>query len=476
MPKLRHEYSHKKGKNKPWLINSLKKACKKKNNLYVSYLRTRTDKDLLKYKKYKNCLTSILRNAEKHYYTEQLLMVKRDVKSTWRFLNNIISKKKKSQNYTGSFIKAGKLTNDKSEVAQGFNDFFVNIGPDLADKIPNCENKDYNDFIKNHIINTIFLDPVTELEVINIVSSFKTKYSCGFDNVSMFVLKKVIHSIIEPLVYNNVSMFVLKKVIHSIIEPLVYNCNKSLETGVFPDQLKIAKVVPIFKSGEKNQYNNYRPVSLLSQFSKILEKAFNNRLMKFVKANKIIYNGQYGFRTNHSTELAVIEMVEKITDAIDNNLYPVGIFIDLKKAFDTINHSILIDKLKNYGIRGIASTWLTSYLSNRKQYVEYNNVKSNIQAVRCGILQGSILGPSLFVLYINDLCNASDLLELILFADDTNIFFKAKDYTQMENTLNRELKTINDWFMVNKLSLNVSKTKFITFGKRFQNLHFEHIY
>ena len=157
----------------------------------------------------------------------------------------------RNYNYTGSFIKGGKLINDKSEVAQGFNDFFVNIGPDLANKIPICENKNYNDFIKNHIINTHIINPNTELEVINIVSSFKTKYSCGFDNVSMFVLKKVIHSIIEPL---------------------VYICNKSLETGVFTDQLKIAKVVPIFKSGEKKQYNNIDLCHSYHSFPKYLRK------------------------------------------------------------------------------------------------------------------------------------------------------------------------------------------------------------
>ena len=169
--------------------------------------------------------------------------------------------------------------------------------------------------------------------------------------------------------------------------------------------MKMAKVKPLYKTEDPMIFSNYRPVCLLTQFYKILEKIFNNRLPKFITINNVLYDGQYGFRHNHSTELAVLEMIEKITNAIDNKMISIGIFIDLKKAFDTINHSILVQKLSYYGLRGVASKWISSYLENQSQFVSYNNVNSDIQNINCGILQGSILGPSLFILYINDLCN-----------------------------------------------------------------------
>ena len=194
--------------------------------------------------------------------------------------------------------------------------------------------------------------------------------------------------------------------------------------------MKVAKIVPIFKCGDNQLCTNYRPVSLLPQFSKVLEKLFNNRLMSFVNRNNILYDGQYGFRQNFSTSLAILELVEEITSNIDNHHVTVGVFIDLKKAFDTIDHSILLRKLEIYGVRGIASKWLNSYLMDRKQFVQLNNESSNYMSVQCGIPQGSIIGPSLFILYINDLHNVSDILNFILFADDTNIFLSGKNWTK----------------------------------------------
>ena len=159
-------------------------------------------------------------------------------------------------------------------------------------------------------------------------------------------------------------------------------------------------------------------------------------------------------------------MVEKITSAIDQKKVSVGIFIDLKKVFDTINHNILIDKLNLYGIRGVASSWLKSYLCNRQQYVNYQNVNSSYKQVICGIPQGSIIGPTLFILYINDLCNVSKLLKFILFADDTNIFYEDVSVLKLQNTLNNELCKLNNWFMVNRLSLNAKKTSYIIFSNK----------
>ena len=163
--------------------------------------------------------------------------------------------------------------------------------------------------------------------------------------------------------------------------------------------MKIAKVLPLYKNGEKHLFTNYRPVSLLSQFSKILEKLFAFRLDKFIDKYQILNDSQYGFRCKNSTSLALLELIEELTNTIDNKESTIGVFIDLKKAFDTIDHSLLLQKIENYGIRGKALTWVKSYLNNRQQYVYFNDTKSDILNISCGIPQGSILGPKFFILY-----------------------------------------------------------------------------
>ena len=185
--------------------------------------------------------------------------------------------------------------------------------------------------------------------------------------------------------------------------------------------------------------------------------------MSFVDSHSILNNGKYGFRNGHSTSSAIIELLEELTNGIEKSKSTIGVFIDLKKAFDTVDHDILIKKLEFYGIRGIANDWIFSYLSNRFQHVLINYCCSSNLKITCGIPQGSIIGPILFILYINDICNVSSILKLILFADDTNIFYSGKDVNNICHIMTKELRKINVWFMVNKLSLNVSKTNYICY-------------
>ena len=187
------------------------------------------------------------------------------------------------------------------------------------------------------------------------------------------------------------------------------------------------------------------------------------RLINFVEKNNILSEHQYGFRKNRSTELAITEFIDKITKAIDNGQYTIGIFLDLSKAFDTINHTILIKKLEYYGIRGIALKWFQNYLTNRKQIVKYNDITSEAMTITTGVPQGSILGPLLFLLYINDMQNCSKLVSTILFADDTNIFHSHSCRKDLNLIMQDEINKIADWITSTKLSLNTAKTKFILF-------------
>ena len=258
--------------------------------------------------------------------------------------------------------------------------------------------------------------------------------------------------------WDNIPTFVVKKVTKHIIRPLTYLINKSIEQCIFPDELKVAKVFPIYKSGDKKCISNYRPISVLSFFSKVFEKVMYNHLIDFIDNNNILSKHQFGFRKNHSTNHAVIALVDKISTALDMGKVAIGCFIDLKKAFETVNHFILINKLRKYGIHGNILEWFISYLDNRKQYVFYNGSKSNDQYISCGVPQGSILGPLIFILYINDLSNISESLTSILFADDTTVIVESDSVSDAIALMNLELIKLNIWLQANKLTLNTTKT------------------
>ena len=263
--------------------------------------------------------------------------------------------------------------------------------------------------------------------------------------------------------YDGISSQVIKAIATEISEPLSHIFNLTFFPGTIPDDLKIALVTPIFKANENNEFKNYRPISVLTCFSKLLEKLMYKRLINHIEKNNILTQHQYGFRENRSTELAIIELVDRVTKAIDRGEYTIGIFLDLSKGFDTIDHKILIQKLDHYGIRGITQLWFQDYLKNRKQIVKYNQIKSKEMVIKSGVPQGSILGPILFLLYINDIENCSKLISFILFADDTNIFYSNKCLKTLSNIIQTEIDKVAEWLNVNKLSLNTTKTKIILF-------------
>ena len=213
----------------------------------------------------------------------------------------------------------------------------------------------------------------------------------------------------------------------NICTPLCEIINLSFTTGIYPDQLKIAKIIPIYKEkGCKLQCNNYRPISLLSNINKIFEKLMHCRLYELLNLNNCIYELQFGFRENHSTNHALLSLTENIRETLDNNKFACGIFIDLQKAFDTVDHNILLHKLNHYGIRGISNNWFRSYLNNRQQFVSINGFESDKRSMDFGVPQGSVLGPLLFLIYINDLHNAIKYSLVHHFADDTNFLIKNK--------------------------------------------------
>ena len=231
-------------------------------------------------------------------------------------------------------------------------------------------------------------------------------------------------------------------------------------TGVFPSVLKTAKVVPVFKKDSKLDYSNYRPISLLSNIEKILEKLMYKRLYTFLNKNNVIYNLQFGFRQQYSTSHALINITENIRKALDDGNIGCGVFVDLQKAFDTVDHQIMLAKLNHYRIRMVVSNdWLKSYLSNCNQYLSINGYESGLAALDCGVPQGSVLGPLLFLLYINDLNQAIKFCKVHHFADNTNLFCLSNSIKKLNKLVNADLKHLANCLNANKISLKKKTEK-----------------
>ena len=239
--------------------------------------------------------------------------------------------------------------------------------------------------------------------------------------------------------------------------------NSSFSTGTFPDKLKYAKVIPIHKSGTKFKTSNYRPISVLPLFDKILEKLMHTRLISFLDKNQIISPSQYGFQKHRSTVTAIQDLVSRIAHSKHKRHFSSVIFLDFAKAFDTVDHNILLAKLHHYGIRGIALKWFADYLNNRKQSVFILETLSKALSIKYGVPQGSIPGPILFLLYINDIVHSSDEFKYTLFADDTSLFTEHNNQNVLIDNINEGLISVSNWLTANKLSLNVSKSNMLMF-------------
>ena len=271
---------------------------------------------------------------------------------------------------------------------------------------------------------------------------------------------------------DGISLDLLKSIDTSVCKPLAHIFNLSLKTGVFPDKLKVSRVVPIFKAGDKKLCDNYRPISLVSTIAKILEKIVAVKLTNYLEVNKLLYIYQFGFQKKLSTEHNLLHLTNYVSNALNKDDFCVGIFLDLKKAFDVVPHKILLKKLKKLGIKNNALDWFQSYLNNRSQCVDINGQISSPRTINISVMQGSVLGPLLFLCFINDLHCASELFTL-LFADDTCCLASGKNLKDLIKYCNIEMQKIANWFSANQLAVNVSKCKFLVFHNKGKRLNFE---
>ena len=341
----------------------------------------------------------------------------------------------------------GNILSTHSDVAAKFNDYFSSIASNIKSQIGARQTFDpggFDRFLNNPSTKSIYLTPVTPVEVHNVINKLKNKAT--------------LDTKIGPMKIANTDI----KFTTTLSEII----NTSFLQGIFPSSLKFARVVPIHKGGCKTDVVNYRPISLLSSFSKIYEKLMHSRVLKFLDSNCSLFESQHGFRPGMSCEHALLNAQNSILHSLNNKQIAVLLLLDYSKAFDVLEHPILLKKLEHYGIRGHALNWFKSYLSNRQQYVTINGTDSCPRNITYGVPQGSILGPLLFVIYINDLPHISNLANFILYADDANIIITGNTEGEVQVKLLEIASLLIKWVDSNGLALNLKKTHYIVFSKR----------
>lgn len=414
---------------KAWMTPGLLNSIHQKERMYRSVLAGKTPIEY--YKQYKNRLCVLIRTRKQTYYNSLVNRHIKDVRTMWQIINESVNK---SKNACDNSAFCNMDVND-------LNNFFVNLGPDAVKNVK--PRGTYKQYLRNRIINSFFIENVTPDEIIAVSKLIQSKLSCGHDGLSMKLIKGIIDSISVPLA----KIF-----------------SKSFSSGCFPDALKIARIVPIFKSGDNSDLKNYRPISLLPSISKLIEKLMLTRLAAFLQKHDVINKHQHGFRRNHSTSTALADVLDYITLQLDKKLSVFALFVDIAKAFDSLSHDILLAKLEHYGIRGVALDWFSSYLLGRFQYTEINGRKSLFKSIISGVPQGSVLGPYLYLIYANDIFYLCPEAKCVLFADDSTILTSNDDIESLVSQSCDIYTKFSVWFADNRLALNSKKTKFMLFS------------
>ena len=423
-----------------WITRDIKRLINEKSETFKKYRRgeiTREDNNIRK-----NYLNKKINKAKNNFYSNAFELYRNDAKRKWKLLSGLMGTNRKKNEIIEILDGENNLT-ETDDIINKFADFFSNVGRDLESQLPTNINLSPLTFV-NRNPRSFYLFSATTDEVIKIISNLKiTKTDKNYIPVNIF-----------------------KSIKESIRHPLTKIINTSFSLGKFPDIFKLARITPIHKKNAKNLCSNYRPISSLPYLSKIFERLMTNRLVNFFHKFNLFNLHQFGFLKKKSTQDAILNFTEKIYDALNTKNHNLSILIDLKSAFDTVNHDLLLKKLELYGLRGPGLDWIRSYLTNRETYVALRQTPSTRHPFTIGIPQGSIIGPILFIIYINDLPNVSNRLSCTLFADDTNFNFTHENYNDMVTILNSELVKINDWTIANRLTINVDKTELLLFTNR----------
>ena len=394
----------------------------------------------------RNLVTTLVKKAKVEFY-KNIIAEQNDPRKLWNIINEACGKAvNKAEMPNKLLTENSQILTNTSDIATEFNKFFTEIGPKLASAIP--ESLTELNIHKQAKYPEFKLLPVEQSAVLKEIKSLNEHKAEGVDGIPARLVKlSATH--IAPV--------------------LTHIVNLCIKTNTVPINMKCAKVLPIYKSkGDKKSCNSYRPISILPIYSKIFEKIINAQLQHHLKMECILSHSQFGFQKKKGTTDALIEFANQSFQALNNGNAILGLFLDFSKAFDTINHPILLRKLEHLNFSTDAIDIFNSYLTDRNQRVEIDGIVSDYRTITCGVPQGSILGPTLFLLYINDLANTAPTFKTILFADDTNLFYESRDINRNVNELNSDLNKIGNWCMQNKLTINIEKTNLIVI-KNHQN-------
>jgi hypothetical protein len=430
----------------PWITKELLQLCKTKSHLFKLKKLHPNDHDIIsKYKVASNKVTALTKKLKTSYYNS---IPTNNAKKFWNSINCIVYNKPKCSSSIPIKlydVDNAKLISDPQLVAGIFNKYFCNIGNKLASNIPNtiCQ---FETIYENQMSSCYFYKTDAN-EIMKIIDELKSDSVPGHDAI--------------PCKFFKYCKSIISKEISIII-------NKCLKDGTYPEILKIGKVTPIFKSGNKSDPANYRPITVLPILSKIFEKVILTRLSSFLNSINFISPFQYGFCPASSTEAACISLLNDIQKGLDRkkNIQVGLLFIDLSKAFDTVPHDLLLNKLSKLGLKHTELSLFESYLSHRRQFVKCNNCTSTKQFILCGVPQGAILSPTLFNIFINDIAKLPLKGKITIYADDICLKYENLNPNQIARDMESDLLLLNEWFKANKLSLNVKKTKFMFIGPR----------
>lgn len=398
--------------------------------------------NVTKYKKYRNKLNDLIKNTKANYYQNKINENKSNATNLWNCLRELTNNNSRERKKIEIKLTDGNVCTDNKQMADTFVNYFTEIGEKLANEIIQTGEPLVTENIHNNMPNSFYLTQTDETEVFETIHKLKNKKAPGIDNVKAETLKYVAHIIAKPL---------------------TYIMNLAFEKGICPAAFKIAVIQPIHKNGDEMDVANYRPISLLSSLAKIFEMLLKKRLVKYLDKYNILSNRQFGFRDGRSTEDAIAYLTSKIGKTIDEKYPTLCIFVDLAKAFDTVSHIQLLRVLEGVGLRGTPYELLKSYLDNRQQCARVNETISGTRCVKYGVPQGTVLGPTLFNIYLNDLFKLDVVGDIVSFADDTAIIYKAPNWETLKSVAENDFKKIMKWFRSRLLTINIKKTHYVPF-------------
>ena len=423
----------------PWLSPALLTSIRLKHLKYKQKLQGIISDE--SFKLYCTCLKKLIRSSKESYFNNRFNEVSNNIKNTWKLINNTLNNNHKKNNEINININNQEANKDK--LPNIFNNYFSNIGINLKNKIT-C-NTSFEKYLPPSLVSSIFFTPSSPSEIKNIINKLKNTNNT----------------------INKMGSKTFKYCSDKISKPISDIFNKIIQTGIYPSELKIACIIPLFKSGDKTNLQNYRPISTLTCLNTIFEKLLFIRLSNFLNKNDFFTTCQFGFRKNKTTCEAILSLLQDAYNANNAGDYFGVVSLDLSKAFDTVDRDILLSKLYNCGVRGNALNLFASYLSNRFHFTCVNGSISGHLPSVIGVPQGTVLGPLLFLIYVNDMPLSVSQSRLVMYADDTTLYNSSNSIDNLFYILNNSLNNLFEWLNANYLSLNINKTKYIIISHRY---------